>query len=142
MTRGRGDLRNDHLVDVRAACLDAFRFDPGASQQFGNLFRTFWKIDKFAQPVNGKFHFFAQSFRAKSRNPAALPECNATGCLGFARHDETLFTRTVSKSAGHSARRAGYQEFRTESSPADPCRARMHSRSTFRDRRRYRHALC
>ena len=72
MTRGRGDLRNDHLVDVRAARLDVFGFDPGASQQFGNLFRIFWKIDKFAQPVNGKFHFFAQSFRAKSRDPAAI----------------------------------------------------------------------
>ena len=56
MTRGRGDLRNDHLVDVGAARLDVFGFDAGASQQFGNLFRIFWKIDKFAQPVNGEFH--------------------------------------------------------------------------------------
>ena len=31
MTRGRGDLRNDHVVDVRAARLDIFRFDAGAS---------------------------------------------------------------------------------------------------------------
>ena len=65
MTRRRGDLRNDHIVDVRAARLDVFGFDPGASQQFGNLFRIFWKIDKFAQPVNGKFHF-VYIIRAKS----------------------------------------------------------------------------
>ena len=31
MTRGRSDVRNDHLVDVRAARLDVFCFDPGAS---------------------------------------------------------------------------------------------------------------
>ncbi len=56
MTRGRGDLRNDYLVDVRAARLDVFGFDAGPSQQFGNVFRIFWKIDKFAQPINGKLH--------------------------------------------------------------------------------------
>jgi hypothetical protein len=64
MTRGRGDLRNNHLVDVGAACLDVFGFDPGASQQFGDVFRIFWKIDKFAQPVNGEFHFVVISYRA------------------------------------------------------------------------------
>jgi hypothetical protein len=32
MTRGRGDLLNDHVVDVRAACFDVFRFNPGASE--------------------------------------------------------------------------------------------------------------
>src|SRR4029077_10056404 len=56
MTRGRGDLRNDHLVDIGAARFDVFGFDPDASQQFGNVFRVFRKIDKFAQPVNGKLH--------------------------------------------------------------------------------------
>ena len=63
MTRGRGDLRNDHLVDVGSARLDVFSFDPGASQQFGNVFRIFWKIDKFAQPVNGKLHGDVMSCR-------------------------------------------------------------------------------
>jgi hypothetical protein len=56
MTRGCGDLRSENLVDVRAARFDVFGFDPGASQQFGNFFRIFWKIDKFAQPVKGEFH--------------------------------------------------------------------------------------
>src|SRR5207248_152498 len=31
--------------------------DAGAGQQFRDLFRIFWKIDKFAQPIDGKFHF-------------------------------------------------------------------------------------
>src|SRR4029453_3327602 len=57
MTRRRGDLRNDHLVDLRAARLDVFGFNTGASQQFGDLFRIVWKIDKFAEPINGEFHF-------------------------------------------------------------------------------------
>jgi hypothetical protein len=52
MARRRGDLRNDHLVDRRAARLDVFGFNTGASQQVGDLFRIFWKIDKFAQPIN------------------------------------------------------------------------------------------
>jgi len=72
MTRRRGDLRNDHLVDVRAARFDVFGFDPSASQQFGNVFRIFWKIDELAQPVNGKLHFFAESFRAKSKESRGI----------------------------------------------------------------------
>src|SRR5436190_5937894 len=85
---------------------------------------------------------FSQSHSERSRGiPPVLPECTATGCLDFARHDETVLTQTVSKTADHSARKVGYQEFRIESSPADPCQARMHIRSTFRDRKHYRHAL-
>src|SRR5215467_3065414 len=57
MTRGRGDLRNDHLVDVSAARLDLLGFYSGASQQIGNVFPFFWKIDKLAEPVNRKLHF-------------------------------------------------------------------------------------
>src|SRR4029077_17174380 len=72
VTRGRGDLRNDNIVDVRAARLDFFGFDAGASEQIGNVFRIFWKIDKFAQPVNGKFHFYTQSSRAESRGSRGL----------------------------------------------------------------------
>src|SRR5215208_3652049 len=66
---------------------------------------------------------FLHGHSERSRGIApVLPECNATGCLRFTRHDDDLFMRTVSKTAGHSARRTGYQEFRTESSPDDPCR--------------------
>ena len=96
MTRGRGDLRNDHLVDVGAARLDVFGFDPGASQQFGNVFRIFWKIDKFAQPVNGKFHFVAMSFRAKSRSRAAIDP--QSPCERFGELAPTLgMTRVCSR---------------------------------------------
>src|SRR6188472_4259619 len=78
---------------------------------------------------------FLHSHSERSREiPPVLPECTATGCVDFARHDQTVLTRTVSKTADHSARKAGYQESQTKSSPADPCQARMHSRSTFRDR--------
>jgi hypothetical protein len=41
MARRRGDLRNDHVVDLRAARLDVFGFNAGASQQFSDLFRIF-----------------------------------------------------------------------------------------------------
>src|SRR2546428_4301418 len=56
MARRCGDLRDDHLVDLRAARFDIFRLDAGTGKQFRDLFRVLWKIDKFAQPVNGKFH--------------------------------------------------------------------------------------
>src|SRR5205814_9117553 len=65
MARRRGDLRNDHFVDVRAARLDLFGFNTGASQQFGDLFRIFWKIDRFSQPIDGKFH---ASWRRKRKS--------------------------------------------------------------------------
>ena len=84
MTRGRGDLRNDHLVDVRAARLDVFGFDPGASQQVGNVFRIFWKIDKFAQPVNGKFHG-VHSHSERSRGIDLNRLRMHRECLDFAR---------------------------------------------------------
>ena len=32
-------------------------------EQFGDVFRIFWKIDKFAQPVNGEFHLVVMSCR-------------------------------------------------------------------------------
>src|SRR4030095_10399303 len=56
MARGRDDLRNDHLLDLCAAGFDVFRFNAGASEQISDLFRIFWKINKFAQPIDGKFH--------------------------------------------------------------------------------------
>src|SRR5437773_8391762 len=56
MARRRHDLGNDHLLDLCAARFDLFRLDASASEQICDLFRIFWKIDKFAQPVNGKFH--------------------------------------------------------------------------------------
>src|SRR4029077_2224661 len=66
---------------------------------------------------------FIRSHPERSRgDPVVWLKRDATACLDFARHDNNLLTRTVSKSAGHSARRAGYQEFRIESLPADPCR--------------------
>ncbi len=48
MSRRSGDLRNDHLVDVRAARFDVLSFDAGACQQFCNLFRIVWKVDELA----------------------------------------------------------------------------------------------
>src|SRR2546430_12540133 len=56
MARRRGDFRNDHLVDLRAAGFDVLRFNAGASEQIRDLFRIFGKINKFAQPIDGKFH--------------------------------------------------------------------------------------
>ena len=56
MTRRSSDLRNDHFVDVRAARLDVFGLNPSTGQQVGDLFRIFWKINKFAQPIDRKFH--------------------------------------------------------------------------------------
>ena len=56
MTRGRGDLRNDHLVDLGAARFDVFGFDTRPRQQIRDIFRIFRKIHKLAQPVDGKFH--------------------------------------------------------------------------------------
>src|SRR5438270_6011992 len=56
MARRCGDLRDDHFVDLRAARFDIFRLNAGTGKQFRDLFRVLWKIDKFAQPVNGKFH--------------------------------------------------------------------------------------
>ena len=56
VARRRGDLRNDHVVDLRAACFDVFGLDAGAGKQFRDLLRIFWKVDKFPQPVDGKFH--------------------------------------------------------------------------------------
>src|SRR5215469_12449727 len=73
MTRRRDDLGNNHVVDLRTARLDPFCFDAGAGQQIRDLFRIAWKIDKFAQPVDGKFHanwrrkrksFWAKSLRS------------------------------------------------------------------------------
>ena len=52
MARRRGNLRNKHLLDLRAAGFDVFGLDSGARQQIGDLFRSPWKIDKFAQPIN------------------------------------------------------------------------------------------
>src|SRR5436190_23152926 len=56
MARRRHDLGNDHLLDLCAARFDLFRLDASASEQICDLFRIFWKIDKFAQPIDGKFH--------------------------------------------------------------------------------------
>src|SRR5437667_583098 len=56
MPRRRGDLRNDYVVDLRVARLDVFGLNPSASQQIGDLFRIFWKIDEFAQPIDREFH--------------------------------------------------------------------------------------
>src|SRR5262249_16040834 len=84
MTRGRGDLRNDHVVDRRAARLYVFGFDSGSSQEFGNVFRMLWKIDKLAQPVNRKFHFFWMSCRAESRHL----KNEIQRLLDFARNDK------------------------------------------------------
>ena len=61
MARCCGDLRNNHLLDLCAAGFDIFRFNAGPSEQIRNLFRIFWKIDKFAQPINGEFHFVSRS---------------------------------------------------------------------------------
>src|SRR5215470_9533266 len=60
----------------------------------------------------------------------------------FRSESQNPFMRTASEIADHSARRIEYLECRTESWRADPCRARMHNRSTFQDRKRHRHALC
>ena len=48
MARRRRDLRNDYVFDVRAARFDLFDFNARAIQQFGDVFRIFWKIDKLA----------------------------------------------------------------------------------------------
>jgi hypothetical protein len=56
MARRSGDLRNDYVVDLRAARFDVFCLNPSASQQVGDLFRIFWKIDKLAQPIDREFH--------------------------------------------------------------------------------------
>src|SRR3954452_1266489 len=49
----------------------------------------------FGRPTNSRSQLtenfiFSQSFRAKSRNPAALSEDDATGCLDVARHHQTV----------------------------------------------------
>src|SRR5256886_11924707 len=50
---------------------DVLRFNAGASEQIRDLFRIFGKINKFAQPIDGKFHANwrrnRKSFCAKSR---------------------------------------------------------------------------
>src|SRR5438270_11768917 len=61
MARRCGDLRDDHFVDLRAARFDIFRLNAGTGKQFRDLVRVLWKIDKCAQPANGKFH--EMSFR-------------------------------------------------------------------------------
>src|SRR5262249_57533060 len=54
---GSGDeLRNDQLVDLRAACFDGFGLDTSAREQIRDIFGIFWKIDKFAEPINREFH--------------------------------------------------------------------------------------
>src|SRR5262249_32097412 len=56
MTRRRADLRNDHIVNPRAACFDVFGLDTSAREQIRDIFGIFWKIDKFAEPINREFH--------------------------------------------------------------------------------------
>src|SRR5438132_972276 len=143
MTRGRGDLRNDYFVDLRAARFDSLCFDAGACQQIRDVFRVFWKIDKFAQPVNGKFHV---RFNVMSSEVETSPDIsgfrNSKRFLGFARNDKRGFTRIALKTADRSARRGGYQGYRTKSWRVGPCPGRKRSRSISRDRKLYRRALC
>src|ERR1700736_1085151 len=60
MTRRRGDSGNDDPAAAGsiylAACFDAFGLDTRPRQQIRDIFGIFWKIDKFAQPINRKFH--------------------------------------------------------------------------------------
>src|SRR5262249_47306394 len=71
MSRRSGDLRNDHLFNVRAAGFDVLGLDTRARKSFSDLFRIFWKVDELAQPINRKFHANwrrnRRSFCAKSR---------------------------------------------------------------------------
>src|SRR6266481_8129149 len=144
MARRRDDLRNNYFVDVRAARFDVFGFDAGASQQFGDLFRTFWEIDKFAQPVNGEFHSVWQSVIPSGVEESLTISESETFRDVSTSLDMTkeMLMRTDGESANRFARTGGRRESRTESSRGDPCRGRTRSRSTFRDRKLYRPALC
>ena len=56
MLRGSVDLRDDHVVEIRAALFDAFDLDPGEREQLREFFDTRRQLYKFAQPIDGKFH--------------------------------------------------------------------------------------
>src|SRR5439155_17223912 len=83
MARRRHDLGNDHLLDLRAARFDLFRLDASASEQIRDLFRIFWKIDKFAQPIDGKFHGISCAvISSEAREPTkrCSPWRNSVSC--------------------------------------------------------------
>src|SRR4029453_10523045 len=93
MARRRGDLRNDHLVDLRPARLDVFGFNASAGQQFRDLVRIFWEIDEFAQPINGEFHFVSMSYRAKSRHLSTIASRDSSTPPGMTKRAHANWRR-------------------------------------------------
>src|SRR5213076_552175 len=85
MARRSGDLRNDHVIDLCAARFDVLGFNAGAGQQFRDLFRIFWKIDKFAQQLTENFTFALMSYRAKSRQLSTTAFRDSSTPLGMTK---------------------------------------------------------
>src|SRR5437016_5801398 len=133
------NLGDNDLVDVRATPLGPLDLDPGEREQLGERIDTRRQIDKFAQPINGEFHF-----RSSVMSSEVETSLNSSSERFFdsARNDQKWLMRTVSKIADRFAQKAGCLEYRTKSWQAGPCPSRMHNRSTFPDRRRHRRALC
>src|SRR5438067_13776289 len=50
------DLRDDHLVEFRAALFDSLVFDPRKGEKLGQPFNAGRQLDEFAKPVDGEFH--------------------------------------------------------------------------------------
>ena len=50
------DLRDDNLVEIRAALLDPLDFDATHREQFRQLVDVRRQLYEFPQPVNGEFH--------------------------------------------------------------------------------------
>ena len=55
MLRRCDDLRDDHMVEVRAARFDAFDLDAGQGEQVGQLPDVVGQFDKFTEPVEENF---------------------------------------------------------------------------------------
>src|SRR5205814_9989117 len=54
--RCRGDLGDKHLIELIALRYAIFGLDAATREQFLDHVGVLRKIDKFAQPINGKLH--------------------------------------------------------------------------------------
>src|SRR5205814_3953399 len=107
------------------------------------LIDVFRKIDKFAQPVNGKLHFGFAVMSSEVETSVDISKFrNSKRFLDSARNDKIGFMRTGGETANRSGRIAGCLECRTRSWRGDPCRDRKRSLSIFPDRKRCRRAPC